>query len=277
MLRSILIGLDGSVYSRTAVELGLRWARQSDAILVGLSVLDEQTIRHPEMVPLGGMAFKEHRDEVLLADARRKVEEFRAAFVGQCAAAGVRCQVLEDTGLPAEQIILEAQRYDLILLGQQTYFHFETERSPDDTLRRVLRSSPRPVVSVPEKLPEGRAVVVAYDSSLQAARTLQVFQAVGWTGAAEVHVVSVAAEAEVAQQHAERGHAFLRHHDVPAEAHALVSAEPPARVILEQVRQRNAGLLVMGAYGHSALREFFFGSVTQAMLRECPVPLFLYH
>jgi nucleotide-binding universal stress UspA family protein len=33
----------------------------------------------------------------------------------------------------------------------------------------------------------------------------------------------------------------------------------------------------MGAYGRSALREFFLGSVTQTLLREAAVPLFLFH
>ena len=52
---------------------------------------------------------------------------------------------------------------------------------------------------------------------------------------------------------------------------------PPAEVILEQVRRLKAGLLVMGAYGQPALREFFLGSVTRKVLEESPVPLFLYH
>jgi nucleotide-binding universal stress UspA family protein len=48
-------------------------------------------------------------------------------------------------------------------------------------------------------------------------------------------------------------------------------------MILEKVRRRGAGLLVMGAYGQPVLREFFVGSVTRTALGECPVPLFLYH
>jgi nucleotide-binding universal stress UspA family protein len=43
------------------------------------------------------------------------------------------------------------------------------------------------------------------------------------------------------------------------------------------VHQVQASLLVMGAYGRSTLREFFAGSMTRTMLRESPVPLFLYH
>jgi nucleotide-binding universal stress UspA family protein len=50
-----------------------------------------------------------------------------------------------------------------------------------------------------------------------------------------------------------------------------------AEVILDQVRQYQARLLVLGAYGQSTLREFFLGSVTRTVLQHSHVPLFLYH
>ena len=38
MLCSMLVGLDGSEYSDSALELGIRWARRFDALLVGGAV-----------------------------------------------------------------------------------------------------------------------------------------------------------------------------------------------------------------------------------------------
>ena len=70
MLRVILVGLDGSAYSNAAIELGIRWAKKLDALLVGLGVVDEATICKPEPVPIGGSSYKQHRDEALVADAR---------------------------------------------------------------------------------------------------------------------------------------------------------------------------------------------------------------
>src|SRR6266542_3596702 len=43
------------------------------------------------------------------------------------------------------------------------------------------------------------------------------------------------------------------------------------------VTYRNADLLVMGAYGHSRLREFVLGGATKSMLARPPVPVFLSH
>jgi nucleotide-binding universal stress UspA family protein len=277
MLKSILVGLDGSAYSANAMELGIQWGQRCGAILVGLGVIDEPTIRGPEPVPLGGAYYKGQRDDVRLHQARVQVEQFLERFALRSSEAGVPFKLLENLGLPWEQILVEAQRYDLILLGQRTYFHFETQRSPCETLHKVLKNSPRPVVTAPEKLSGGSAVLVAYDGSLQAARALGAFQASGLHEGQHLHIVSVADDHLEAARHADRAAEFLRFHEIDAQVHPMSSSAPPAELILDQARRLDAGLLVMGPYGQPTLREFFLGSVTRTILKESQVPLFLYH
>jgi nucleotide-binding universal stress UspA family protein len=140
-----------------------------------------------------------------------------------------------------------------------------------------VKQSPCPVVAVPTTLPEGRAAVIAYDGSLHATRALHMFQALGLNSSYDVHVVCVDPQQERATHCTERAVAFLQGHNIVAQTHALVTSGSPAHVLLEQVQQVDASLLVMGAYGRSTLREFFGASVTHTMLRESPVPLFMYH
>jgi nucleotide-binding universal stress UspA family protein len=47
--------------------------------------------------------------------------------------------------------------------------------------------------------------------------------------------------------------------------------------ILREVAEQGSDLLVMGAYGHSRLREFVFGGVTRQILREMTVPVLFSH
>ena len=277
MLRSIVVGLDGSAYSAAAVALGIRWAQRSGAVLVGLGIIDAPTICKPQPVPLGGSAYKVHHDATLLADAGHKVEQFLEDCAQRCAEAGVACQIRQDTGLPADSILLEAQQYDLIMLGQQTFFHFETQQQPDTTLNTVLKQSLRPVVAVPATLPTGQVVVVAYDGSPHAVRALQMFQALGLDDSHAVHVVCVDADKEKAALCVKRAVTFLQGHNVAAQAHTLATSKSPAHVLLQYAQQGQADLLVMGSSSQSILREFFGGSVTRTMLRESPVPLFVYH
>ena len=44
-------------------------------------------------------------------------------------------------------------------------------------------------------------------------------------------------------------------------------------VLLSTIDTLGASYMVMGAYGHSRAREFFFGGVTRDLLKDCPVPL----
>lgn len=284
MLRSILVGLDGSDYSRSAIDVGIYLARKTGALLVGLGVVDEPTIREAEPRLIGGGV--PYAEPVLyrerLADARREVEQFLSQFTLRCAEVGIACKVLEDVGMPHEQIELQAQRYDLILLGQQTRFHFETQEGYDNTVRRVLKNSPRPVIAVPARLdlnPEepGHTVMVAYDGSLQAARALHAFQTSGIAGILPTIVVSVNSEHDEASRTAERAIDYLRFHDIKAQACAITSSDDPARVVLAQAREHKSVMIVMGGYGQPILREFFLGSVTRTVLAESPIPLFLYH
>src|SRR5712691_11182964 len=101
MLRSILVVIDGSAYSVATVELGIRWAQHSGAVLVGLGIIDAPTICKPQPVPLGGSAYKVHHDATLLADASHKVGQFLEHCARRCAEADVACQILQDIGLPA--------------------------------------------------------------------------------------------------------------------------------------------------------------------------------
>jgi len=278
MLRSLLVGLDGSAFSASAVELGIRWAKHSGAVLAGIGVIDDPAIRRPEPVPVGGGAFKREAVEAALAEAQAKVAGFLETFRRQTQEAGVASKAHEELGQPSETILREAQRYDAILLGKETYFHFETQDEPGETLHEVIKHSPRPVVAVPEKLSDGQSIVIAYDGSLQAARALQTFEAtgIGRGEGAEIHIVMIGEDAEPCRACVDRAVDFLKLHALEATPH-IVRDGPIGPTILDFAQQVNAGLVVMGAYGKHRLRDFVLGSCTRRMLKDTNIPLFVSH
>jgi nucleotide-binding universal stress UspA family protein len=277
MVQSMVVGLDGSVYSRSALELGIRWAQRWGAVLVGVGIIDAPTIRKAQPRPLGAIAYKAQSDKMRLVEAYHTVAQFLRYFRQRCSKAGVTYQVRQEVGSPAECLLLETLQYDLIVLGQQTFFHFATQDKPDATLSVVVKQSPCPVVAVPATLPEGRAALVAYDGSPHVTRALHMFQALGLASAYDMHVVCIDAQQQRTACWAKHAMAFLRGHTIVAQSHALVTSAAPAQVLLEQVQKLDAGLIVMGAYSRSIVREFFGTSLTRSMLDESPVPLFLYH
>jgi nucleotide-binding universal stress UspA family protein len=274
----LLIGLDGSETSSAAVELGIAWARRYQAMLIGIGVIDEPTIARAAPVALGGPPYADpvfYRRRI--ADATRQVEGFLESFALECTRAGIAFKLLEDVGLPCEKILRESQRYDAILLGSRTRFHFETQERIDETLPRAIRDSPRPVIVVPADGVQGQATLIAFDGSLQAARALQAFVSLGVADPALVHVLTIEETKVRAAGTAERAIDYLRHRGIRAQAHAVKSEGPIAAAILQQAAELDAGLVVLGAYGRPMLKEFVLGSVTRTMLRESRVPLLLSH
>jgi nucleotide-binding universal stress UspA family protein len=277
MLRTILAGLDGTPASRGVLDLGIRWARRFDALLVGIATIDEPGLHGPEEWVLGETHYKHGVNQHLLHDLTRRIEQILSSAALTCAHEGVAFKPLEEVGDPYIEILRESQRYDLILLGLKTHFEFGFENIEDETLIRVLRSAPRPVVVVPEIVNAGETVMIAYDGSLQASRALYAFEASGLGRGRDVHVVSVASEHSLAAAQADRVVDFLAYHEIKSVPIVVTSSDSPARVLLERARALGAGLIVMGVYGQPILREFFVGSTTRTMLRETPVPLFVSH
>jgi nucleotide-binding universal stress UspA family protein len=97
--------------------------------------------------------------------------------------------------------------------------------------------------------------------------------------ARRVHVVTITNEKAIdtGRSLGELGRHLARH---GVEA-ALESVDAAGRGIgqaLESfVRAHGADLLVMGAYGHSRVREFVLGGATKSILARPPVPTLLSH
>ena len=277
MIKSIIVAVDESAPSQAAQDLAMRIASENGASLTGMGVVDRPWITHGTATPIGGGAFKQHRDEVLLEKNRATVEARLVAFHERCGAAGIASSELGVEGVPHEQISREACRHDLIVIGRDTDFH-DTEH-PDfaETVTRLLRENPRPVLVVPGNRAPGEKIVVAFDGGLQASRAAHLFLLLG-LARGEVHIVNVQHDQPTADREAERAAALFRAHGVDVVPHGIVSRDHPADVLVQTVGRIGAGMMVMGAFSdHGLIHRIFVGSATRRLLESCPVPLFVYH
>ncbi|MBL8572525.1 MAG: universal stress protein [Hyphomicrobiaceae bacterium] len=147
------------------------------------------------------------------------------------------------------------------------------ERSMNDQRRMLLEETlfdtGRPIVLVPEAyetLAAPASVVIAWDDSRPAARA--VADAMGiLTKAKAVTIVSVddASDYQPGQSGAELANHLARH-GISAEF-AQVQRGPKGVFadILAEAHGRKADIIVMGAYGHSRLRQMIFGGATRAV------------
>ncbi len=285
MSNSLLIGLEGSAGTDRAITFALELVSgtgpMKGATLVGLAIIDVPDITAGSAMGIGGASFKRDRDQILIADARQHTREFEQSFLERCARMAVPARVLEATGRPAETILAEMEHHDLVLLGRDANFRFETEAADErdaHTLDVVLRRTSKPVIVVPEnQLPTGRAAVLAYDGSLAADRALRAFTASGLAQGRELHVVTINASGAVAWEVATEAVQTLKDLGFPAELHNVVSTLPMAEALQATAATTDAGLIVMGAFAHSRMQHLFRGSMTHHLVEKTTIPLFLTH
>ncbi|MEJ2111798.1 MAG: universal stress protein, partial [Acidobacteriota bacterium] len=141
----------------------------------------------------------------------------------------------------------------------------------------VIRNSVRPVLVAGTDFHEEseiRNILIAYDGSLHSARALLVAAELASRPGTKCTLVSVVPTQEAGWEILGPAEAFLEHHGVNPEKKIEISTRPSS-VISDLVANGNIDLLIMGAYGHTPIREVLFGSTTEKILSHCSVNVIL--
>jgi nucleotide-binding universal stress UspA family protein len=277
VLRSILVALDDTQASSQAQQLAIEMAMRLDSQITGLAILDRAHITSPTPVGIGGMAFKLHRDQVKLEEAKSFLQRLEKSFEQSCEAIGATWQVIEAEGLPHKLIERESGRHDLLVIGKDTDFHFDVDPSTADTVQRLLRDNPRPLLVCPEQAASDGPILATYDGSTRASRALHMLVLLEFARGRPVHLFSVAADQQTAEQRARYPAELFAKHGYQATPHGIGSQADPADIVLAEAEALGATLIAMGASGHRPLHDFFLGSTTQRVLNSCPCALFVHH
>jgi len=170
---------------------------------------------------------------------------------------------------------------DLLIVGQIDPEDLSPGLLAGARPEQLALSSGRPVLAVPYvgAATVGRRVLIAWKPGREATRA--VHDALPFLRRAETVTVLVVDPDEDRGHGEEPGADIARHlarHGVKVEVERTVSAEiAVADVILSRAADLGSDLIVMGAYGHSRLRELVLGGVTREILEHMTVPVLLSH
>lgn len=152
-----------------------------------------------------------------------------------------------------------------------------TEADESVSIDAALFGTGRPVVIVPAEAKKGFAskIAVAWDGSregaLAAAAALPLL-----AKASEVVVITAREDDDVVEPSALAR--YLGGHGIEAKTWAYTPGrESIAQGLLDQVGRAGADCLVMGAYGHSRLRERILGGATEGVLQAAKLPILMMH
>ena len=274
--RTILVHLNDNRRAEALLEPAIGLATRYNSHLVGLHV--SAGLPAPP-VPMG---YASALVGSLVAQERKRGEDVAATFARMTTNAAFvpEWRLLKVPHVDLASVVVEHGRAaDLIVAGQTDP---DWDLSPLlDFPERLALESGRPVLVIPYagRYPQvGRKVVIAWKPSREAARA--VFDALPLLqGAESVHILEVKGRGDEAGLAPDTSiaAALARHGMRPV---IRTSVAPDISVgddILSRLSDLDADLLVMGAYGHSRMREMVFGGATRTIAGHMTVPTLFSH
>lgn len=277
-MKKILLVLDNSKPGQQAQNFAIDLAKHFKNSLTGLAVLDTPWITAAQPEPLGVSDFKMHRDDAVLKKSQEHLNFLMSEFQKLCTKQQVANDVLEAEGFPAVEIEKLAHEHDVIIMGKTTDFHFDLDDDTDLTVKHVARDNPRPLILVPENVPESKTVMVAFDGSLEASRSLHMFLLLGLARGRDIQIVSGHKIRDKAELQAKRAVNMCQAYGLKAHQHVhQISGGSAADYVLEMSDQLKASMLIMGGFSHNILHEAVFGSNTKTIMKSSRIPVFIHH
>ncbi len=282
MEKRVLACIDGSPYSPAVCDAAAWAALRLDAPLKFLHVLHREKNKPPtDLSGSIGLGARESLLEELAAldEKRSKLalergRQMLAAAKQRARTAGVaEAEGLQRHGGLVETLSELAEGIRLLVLGKRGEAAEVAAEHLGSHLERVIRSLHRPMLVTTSEFRAPQTVMLAFDGSATARKGLEMVAGSPLFRGLPCHLVMAgAATADTRAQVANARQTLeAAGFDVPS---TILPGEPEA--VLSQYQQENdIDLMIMGAYGHSRIRQLLIGSTTTEMLRKSAVPLLL--
>jgi len=274
-LKDLLVHVDNDPACSSRVDVAVALAAKHEAHLTGLHAMGWPRLPGYVEAELPPDFLEEQRRH--LEGLARQAEK---RFHDRARRRGIRGEWRVDTGDIVGTTKLHARYADLIVVGQGR----DLVNAPYDLAflpEELALGVGRPVLVVPRYgtfETVGERILIAWNGSREATRA--VHDALPLLKlATRVTVLSIDPDADTGPRVPSADIALhLARHSVAAEAASDVGADiGVGDLLLSRAADLSADLVVMGAYGHSRMREMVLGGVTRQMLQHMTVPVLMSH
>lgn len=273
MIKDIMVHLDGSPEDEIRLEHGQALASAGRAHLIGLFTnrLPDLAIAMPMDGGAAAMQILTELQDQAVKDGDATAERLTERLSTLQAPSELR-RLDETFGALSARVAEQARCADLFIATRP---YGETGTSDwSELVEAVLFGGGRALLLVPSGCHRQgpiQTVLIAWNGSRESARALREgLDFIAQASRTVVLIVDPPPDAEPGMD----VKAHLARHGVAAEVRtAERQARHVADIILDEARRVSADLIIMGAYGHSRLREQVFGGATRDMLTASDKPI----
>jgi len=278
-MSTILACTDGSLYAPSIYQHASWAASQLDLPVHILHVIERVDVptTHDFSGNLGFHANDELLEELTkLDESHAKVARLRGKAILEDAAKliGSNVKTTQRHGALVYTVLEFEEDAALVVLGKRGEHSDFSKGHLGSNLERVVRSAKIPVLVVAREFKPLERFLIAFDGGPSSLKAVHYLATQPLLKESECHLLTIAKPGTEQARALESATTALRGagYSVTSE---LISGDPD-ELISAKVKDAKIDLLVMGAYGHSRIREFILGSTTTALIRTCHVPILLF-
>ncbi|MCG8519624.1 MAG: universal stress protein [Pseudomonadales bacterium] len=279
-MKQVVGCIDGSRAAPAVCDYAAWASGRLDAPLTLFHVLDQD--RYPAETDLAGsigLGTREHLlEELAELDQRRgKLALEQGHHMLQAAEQRAQAFGVNDIhqrqrhGDLADSLLAIEDSTRLLVMG----LHGESSTDRDihigSQLETVLRQVHRPVLLVPDEYREPRSAMLAFDGSPTTRKGLEMLAQSPLFRDFPLHLVMVGADTNDQWEPLKQAEQVLA--PLQTEIHLAIRPGDVEQALHQYQQEHDIELMVMGAYGHSRIRQLFMGSTTTNMLKTSTTPL----
>ncbi len=277
MFKSILVPIDGSDTSLVAVDYAIELSRSFNSEITGISIIDIKKLAGPFMrdlgTSIGGMVpygdFQKNVKKFLEDTCKAALDELE----GKCDSASIPCTRTIKEGVVSKEIVESAKRCNMISMGMAGEHAFWRDAFLGSNLESVVRQTHKPVLVTPEKYKKITKILVAYDASSFSTKALNAGADIAQQMQLPLTVITVSDDKKSGEDILSRATEILKGYDITHDN--TLEGGDTVDAILGFCKKGSYDLLVIGAYGHSKIRELILGNTTVQIMSKVTCPVLL--
>lgn len=279
-MSTILACTDGSLYSPSIYQHA-SWAASRLSLPVHiLHVIEREDV--PLNHDLSGNIGFQANDELLeeltrLDESHARVARLRGKAILEDAAKQIGSHMTRTTQRHGslEETLEEFEKdAALVVIGKRGEHADLSKGHLGSNLERVVRAAKIPVLVAAREFKPVKRFLIAFDGGNSALKAIAYVATKELLKDAECHLIAIGKTGSELERSLDASATALKGAGFAVTAELLPG--DPDEVISAKVKDAGIDLLVMGAYGHSRVRQFILGSTTTGLIRTCHVPVLLF-
>ncbi len=284
MMTNLMAFIDGSIYAKSVCDHAAWLAGRTGAAVELIHVLGRHGVSsEPENLSgnIGLGARTALLEELAELDAKRaQLSQKRGRAILDDAK-----QRLSDAGVSdvttklrlddlVEMVEDQESQADMIVIGKRGGGADFNKMHLGSNLERVVRSSHRPVLVTSRAFKPIRRFLIAFDGGPSVIKAIEEIAGNQIFADLDCELLGVGEATPESTRQMDASASLLR--DAGYQVKTRFASGQPETVIIHEVENDAYDLMIMGAYGHSRIRNLIIGSTTTEMIRSCKIPVLLF-